>query len=81
MALTQLRALGRKIREVRHLRGFSQEELAARASIHVTYLSALECGKRNPSLAIFFSITSALRVTPADLFLFPPRGRILARDV
>lgn len=80
LAVRQLRILGQRIREIRHLRQLSQEELAARASIHVTYLSALECGKRNPSLAIFFSIASALGVAPADLFQSTTRGRNLASD-
>jgi transcriptional regulator with XRE-family HTH domain len=75
LALKQLKLLGQKIREFRHVRQFSQEELAARSNIHVTYLSALECGKRNASLAIFFSIASALRVTPADLLQSLPRGK------
>lgn len=67
LAQRQLKSLGETIREFRHLRHLSQEELAARANIHVTYLSAFECGKRNPSLAIFFSVAGALRVTPAEL--------------
>jgi len=67
LAQRQLKALGHTIRECRHLQQLSQEELAARANIHVTYLSAFECGKRNPSLAVFFSVASALRVRPADL--------------
>jgi len=80
LALRQLRVLGQRIRDIRHVRQLSQEELAARASIHVTYLSALECGKRNPSLAIFFSIASALRVTPADLLQSTPRARNIPSD-
>jgi len=53
----------------------SQEELADRADIHVTYLSAVECGKRNPSMLIFFSIAQALDVPAADLLDFSRKGR------
>jgi transcriptional regulator with XRE-family HTH domain len=60
--------LGKRIRQLRHERGLSQEELAARAELHVTYLSALECGKRNASLAIFFAVVTALNVSPTDMF-------------
>lgn len=63
----QLVLLGRKIRELRRHKGLSQEELAARAEIHPTYLSGIECGKRNTSLAAFFSIARALNVKPAEL--------------
>lgn len=75
LAQRQLKFLGEKIRELRHSRRLSQEELAARANIHVTYLSAFECGKRNPSLAIFFSVASALRVSPAELLEPPSRDK------
>lgn len=74
LAHKQLKSLGEKIRELRHLRNLSQEELAAQANIHVTYLSAFECGKRNPSLAIFFSVAAALRVSPAELLQPSSRG-------
>jgi DNA-binding XRE family transcriptional regulator len=69
LARRQLKSLGEKIRELRLSRRLSQEELAARANVHVTYLSAFECGKRNPSLAIFFSVASALKVSPSELLL------------
>lgn len=80
MAQRQLKSLGETIRELRHLRRLSQEELAARANIHVTYLSAFECGKRNPSLAIFFSVASALKVTPAELLQPSSLGSRRAQD-
>jgi DNA-binding XRE family transcriptional regulator len=62
-----LRLVGQRIRAIRRGRGISQEELAARAEIHPTYLSAVECGKRNPSMMIFFSIAAGLDVSPSDL--------------
>jgi transcriptional regulator with XRE-family HTH domain len=65
-----LKHLGQRIRALRHAQSLSQEELADRAGIHVTYLSALEGGKRNPSMGIFFSIADALKVTPSELIRF-----------
>lgn len=67
IAQRRLKLLGQRIRVLRHSRQFSQEELAARAGIHPTYLSALECGKRNPSMGIFFSLAEALNVEPSEL--------------
>jgi len=66
----QLRLLGQRIRAIRLARGFSQEELASRSEIHATYLSSVECGKRNPSLMILFSIAHGLSVPPGALFQF-----------
>ena len=43
-------AFGRRVRELRKVRGFSQEELAHRADIHWTYLGGIERGERNPAL-------------------------------
>ena len=73
-AKRQLKLLGNRIRTLRHARGLSQEDLAALADIHVTYLSALECGKRNPSMAIFFSLSAALKVPPTELVQFGSCG-------
>lgn len=60
--------LGKRIKSLRDQRRFSQEELAHRAAIHVTYLSGLENGKRNPSLTILERLSGALEVTIGDLF-------------
>jgi len=48
----------------------SQEELAHRAEVHATYLSAIERGQRNPSLENLCAIARALRVSLATLFDF-----------
>lgn len=67
----QIASFGKRVRELRRRRGLSQEELASRADIHPTYLSAVECGKRNPSISILFSIAAGLSVTPAELLAKP----------
>jgi transcriptional regulator with XRE-family HTH domain len=45
-----------------------QEELAHAAGIHVTYLSGIENGKRNPGLLIIGRLGRALKVPIAELF-------------
>ena len=52
------------------LRGFTQEEVAHRAGIHVTYISGIERGLRNPSLKNIRAIAKAMDVNTAELFSF-----------
>ncbi len=61
-------AFGEKVRAQRKKMGLSQEELAHRASVHVTYLSAIERGERNPALENLYAIANALGVPLAELF-------------
>ena len=63
-------AFGKRIRRLRHRRGDMQEEVADRASIHVTYVSGIERGVRNPSLTSIRRIAAALEVSMSDLFDF-----------
>ena len=59
-------AFGAHIRALRHERALSQEEVAHRAGLHVTYLSGIERGKRNPSLKNLRRIARALGVPVAE---------------
>lgn len=61
-------ALGARIKKLRDENQLSQEELAHRATIHVTYLSGLENGKRNPSLSVLDRLANALNVKIGVLF-------------
>lgn len=69
-------AFGRHIRYVRTLRGATQEDVAHRAGVHVTYLSGIERGRRNPSLKSIRVIAKALEVDAADLFAFETGRKI-----
>ena len=60
--------VARNVRTLRGRLGLTQEELAARASIHSTYLSAVEGGKRNPSLEVLDRLAGGLRVDIGELF-------------
>ena len=62
------RQVGLRVRELRSIRQLSQEELAHRAAIHVTYLSGLENGKRNPSLLVLSRLADSLNVNLISLF-------------
>ncbi len=58
------------MRHIRTLKGTTQEEVAHRAGVHVTYYSGIERGLRNPSLKNIRAIAKAMDVNTADLFSF-----------
>ena len=60
-------AFGQTVRRLRTRLGLSQEELAARASIHRTYIGGIERGERNPTLLMINRLAEALAVPPAKL--------------
>lgn len=59
---------GQNVRYWRKQRGMSQEDLAERAKIHVTYVSGVETGYRNPTLKVIGRIAEALGVEANTLF-------------
>lgn len=61
------RTLGANIRQLRKGRNLTQEEVAFRAKIDLTYMSGIERGKRNPSLLVIVRIAKALSVDLPDL--------------
>ncbi len=70
--------LGIAIGTLRKLRGMSQEQLAEKACISRSHLSAIEAPNivRAFSLDAFYNIADALEVDPADLInasVFPDR--------
>jgi two-component system response regulator len=60
--------LGNAIKEQRNALGISQEELAARAGLHRTYVSEVERGERNPSITSIEKLAQALEVSFTSLF-------------
>ena len=58
---------GRILRDARTEKRLTQEELAFRANMNVTYLSDIERGRSAPSLAMLVDLAVALEVHPADL--------------
>jgi transcriptional regulator with XRE-family HTH domain len=59
--------LGKLLREARENSGLSQEDLAARARVHRTYISLLERDKKSPTLKVLLRICKALGVSAADV--------------
>jgi len=60
--------VGATIRDLRKAKkGRSQEKLALKVGIDLTYMGGIERGKRNPSLLVLVRIAKALGVQPADL--------------
>ena len=54
---------GKRLRQLREERGWSQEEFADRAGLHRTYVSAVERGVRNPTLSVLERLARALGVS------------------
>ncbi len=50
------------LRQIREQKGISQDKLSDLAGLDRTYVSLVECGKRNPSLETIDKITRALDV-------------------
>jgi transcriptional regulator with XRE-family HTH domain len=60
-------ALGTAVRDLRAQCGLSQEALADAAGLHVTYLSGIERGLRNPSLDKLNALAAALDISTLEL--------------
>ena len=69
-----LSELGTRLRELRSGRGWTQEELARRAGLSKSYLSRIEDGDRQPSLASLLSLAQAYGIALASLFAPPAEG-------
>ena len=59
---------GERVRRSRKRAGLTQEQLASETGLHVTYISGVETGKRNPTLKVILTLSASLGVKPADLF-------------
>jgi transcriptional regulator with XRE-family HTH domain len=66
--------VARNIRRLRVMRFVSQEALAMDAGIDRTYVSRLERGLENPTVAVLEQISGALRVEITELFVVPKVG-------
>ena len=63
-----LSQLGRRIAYLRKSKRISQLELSIDSDISKSYLSDLECGRRNPSVMVLSRICAALEITLEELF-------------
>ena len=60
--------LGMRIRYLRSLRKWSQEDLALESNVNRNYICDLENGRRNPSLEVLERISDAFGITLSELF-------------
>ena len=68
----ELVKLGQRLRSLRSERGWTLEELAQRAGVSDAYLSRLESGERQPSLAVLFNLARVYGLSLPDLFKSAP---------
>jgi transcriptional regulator with XRE-family HTH domain len=59
--------VGRRIRELRHAKGWTQQLLADHAQIERSHLARLEEAKREPGLRVLERIATALSVEIEEL--------------
>lgn len=60
---------GSKVREERAKLGLSQEELAARAGVHRTYIGMIERAEKNITLENIQKVCKALNLKIKDFFV------------
>lgn len=69
--------IGKRIRELRKVKGFSQESFAYEVGLDRTYMGSVERGERNIAAINLIRIAKALKVEMGDLF---PSTRVLMID-
>lgn len=60
--------IGKRIKDLRIIKGWSQEQLSFESQLHRTYIGSVERGERNITLVNFKRITDALQISPAEFF-------------
>lgn len=70
-AESHLTALGQRVLELRRSWGWSQQELATRASLDRTYIGAVEKGTQNITIGAAYRIAEALEASLSDLLRQP----------
>jgi len=65
---TQLESFGRRLRELRQARNWSLQELADRSALSKTFLSRLETGDRQASIAAVLTLARVFGVSLASMF-------------
>ena len=59
--------LGHNLKRIRTKKKMSQGDIARALEVHRAYVSGIETGKRNPTLATIEKLANALGVTASDL--------------
>ena len=61
------RVFASRLRQIRQVKGLSQEELADRAGLHRTYVGSVERGERNISIDNIERLAKALEIDIIEL--------------
>lgn len=67
-----VKALARNVRHLRTTKGWTQDDLAAKANIEQNAVSLIELGRANPTLETLETIATSLGVRFIDLFDLKP---------
>jgi transcriptional regulator with XRE-family HTH domain len=63
--------VGDRIRQMRKVKGLSQEKLGYESGLHCTHIGSIERGQKNWSIDTLIKVTKGLNVEVVDLFNFP----------
>lgn len=62
--------IGKNIKKAREEKGLTQEELAQKVEVHVSYISRIERGVVNPSIEVIENIAKVLKVKSSAILPF-----------
>jgi len=62
--------LSERLKEIRKSKKMTQQELADKAGLHLTYVGHLELGKYHPTVFVMWKISKALGVSMNELTSF-----------
>lgn len=62
--------VGKRVKDLRNKLEISQEELADIAQLDRTYITSVECGRRNISIVNIEKLAKALKVSLSEFFDF-----------
>ena len=74
-ALDVLKLFGKRLIELRKVKGWSQEALSLESGVARSYLGGVERGQRNIALVNICRLAKALDVSPAELLSFDKTDR------
>jgi transcriptional regulator with XRE-family HTH domain len=63
----RLQRFGQNVREARHAKGWTQEDLAHETGLATVQISRIERGAREVRLTTIMRLVTALEVSPSDL--------------
>ena len=73
--MDERKLLGQRIKSLRKMRGYTQEQLAEIIDINPKYLSSVERGEENPTLDLFLRLAKGLKVDLYEIFQFEHEGK------